>query len=221
MTSSGSKRIVEGDYVQTLPQASNDWHYVKITAQPGSDKVLSFFNTHLHSTSHFPFQYFSSSPEKVFLWKNKAGVEWELVLIDEKETENGVPMLVFKVGHYSQKVDRYFSPWTFIKKNTSILTNKNLYRQICDDPENIVGWRGLSLPTEWLYTGAALCQRGQNWNWRTTWSLYEEELRMKYQIIGSTQSKTEAIKLSCMWKNLWAVKRYQLSCQCISSIELE
>merc|ERR1711872_432749 len=68
----GSKRIVEGDYVQTLPEASNDWHYVKITAQPGSDKV--------------------------FLWKNKAGVEWELVLIDEKETENGVPMLVFKVG---------------------------------------------------------------------------------------------------------------------------
>jgi len=68
----GSKRIVEGDYVQTLPEASNDWHYVKITAQPGSDKV--------------------------FLWRNKAGVEWELVLIDEKETENGVPMLVFKVG---------------------------------------------------------------------------------------------------------------------------
>ena len=25
-------------------------------------------------------------------------MEWELVLIDEKETENGVPMLVFKVG---------------------------------------------------------------------------------------------------------------------------
>merc|ERR1711962_698607 len=68
----GTKEIVEGDYVQTLPQASNDWHYVKITAQPGSDKV--------------------------FLWRNKAGVEWELVLIDEKETENGVPMLVFKVG---------------------------------------------------------------------------------------------------------------------------
>jgi len=69
---SGTKEIVEGDYVQTLPEASNDWHYVKITAQPGSDKV--------------------------FLWRNKAGVEWELVLIDEKETENGVPMLVFKVG---------------------------------------------------------------------------------------------------------------------------
>jgi len=68
----GTKRIVEGDYVQTLPEASNDWHYVKITAKPGSDKV--------------------------FLWRNKAGVEWELVLIDEKETENGVPMLVFKVG---------------------------------------------------------------------------------------------------------------------------
>merc|ERR1712240_708942 len=72
MTNSETKELVEGDYVQTLPQASNDWHYVKITAQPGSDKA--------------------------FLWRNKAGVEWELVLIDEKETENGVPMLVFKVG---------------------------------------------------------------------------------------------------------------------------
>merc|ERR1712180_466405 len=69
---SGTKGIVEGDYVQTLPEASNDWHYVKITAKPGSDKV--------------------------FLWRNKAGVEWELVLIDEKKTEDGVPMLVFKVG---------------------------------------------------------------------------------------------------------------------------
>merc|ERR1711962_1435924 len=69
---SGTKEIVEGDYVQTLPEASNDWHYVKITAQPGSDKV--------------------------FLWRNKAGVEWELVLIDEKKTEDGAPMLVFKVG---------------------------------------------------------------------------------------------------------------------------
>merc|ERR1711962_426647 len=69
---SGTKGIVEGDYVQTLPEASNDWHYVKITAKPGSDKV--------------------------FLWRNKAGVEWELVLINEKETKNGVPMLVFKVG---------------------------------------------------------------------------------------------------------------------------
>merc|ERR1711962_1038529 len=68
----GTKEIDEGDYVQTLPEASNDWHYVKITAKPGSDKV--------------------------FLWRNKAGVEWELVLIDEKETENGAPMLVFKVG---------------------------------------------------------------------------------------------------------------------------
>merc|ERR1711962_760303 len=68
----GTKEIVEGDYVQTLPEASNDWHYVKITAKPGSDKV--------------------------FLWRNKAGVEWELVLIDEKKTKDGVPMLLFKVG---------------------------------------------------------------------------------------------------------------------------
>ena len=85
--------------------------------------------------------------------------------------------------------------------------------------KNIAGRQGLSLPAEWLHTGAALGQRGQNWNWRTSWSLYKEKLRMKDQIIGSSQSKTEAIKLSCMWKNHWAVRRYQLSCQCISFIE--
>merc|ERR1711973_655906 len=52
--STGIKEKVEGDYEQTSPPSSNDWHFVKITAKPGSDKV--------------------------FIWKNKAGVAWELIL---------------------------------------------------------------------------------------------------------------------------------------------
>merc|ERR1712203_80819 len=41
---------VEGNYVQSSPPASNDWHYVSI-----------------------------SKKEDVFPWKTKAGVEWDLV----------------------------------------------------------------------------------------------------------------------------------------------
>jgi len=44
---------------------------VKITAKPGSDKV--------------------------FIWKNKAGVAWELILTNMEENF-GVLLLVFKVG---------------------------------------------------------------------------------------------------------------------------
>jgi len=60
---------VEGDYEQTSPPSSNDWHFVKITAKPGSDKV--------------------------FIWKNKAGVAWELILTNMEENDG---VLVFKVG---------------------------------------------------------------------------------------------------------------------------
>merc|ERR1711962_1181737 len=67
--STGVKKKVEGDYEQTSPPSSNDWHFVKITAQPGSDKVL--------------------------IWKNKAGVAWELILTDMEENDR---VLVFKVG---------------------------------------------------------------------------------------------------------------------------
>jgi len=56
---------VEGDYVQSSPPASNDWHYVSI----------------------------SKKEENVFTWKNKAGVEWDLVLSGEES--GGVS---FKVG---------------------------------------------------------------------------------------------------------------------------
>ena len=40
--------------MQSSPPPSNDWHYVSIRGQKGS--------------------------ENLFLWKNKAGVEWDLVL---------------------------------------------------------------------------------------------------------------------------------------------
>merc|ERR1711962_394323 len=69
--STGVKEKVEGDYEQTSPPSSNDWHFVKITAKPGSDKV--------------------------FIWKNKAGVTWELILTNMEENF-GVLLLVFKVG---------------------------------------------------------------------------------------------------------------------------
>merc|ERR1712180_316682 len=69
--STGVKEKVEGDYEQTSPPSSNDWHFVKITAKPGSDKV--------------------------FIWKNKAGVTWELILTNMEENF-GVLVLVFKVG---------------------------------------------------------------------------------------------------------------------------
>merc|ERR1711872_1098387 len=64
----GVKEKVEGDYEQTSPPSSNDWHFVKITAKPGSDKV--------------------------FIWKNKAGVTWELILTNMEN--DGV--VVLKVG---------------------------------------------------------------------------------------------------------------------------
>merc|ERR1712126_139402 len=66
--STGVKEKVEGDYEQTSPPSSNDWHFVKINAKPGSDKV--------------------------FIWKNKAGVTWELILTNMEN--DGV--VVFKVG---------------------------------------------------------------------------------------------------------------------------
>merc|ERR1712243_349447 len=66
--STGVKEKVEGDYEQTSPPSSNDWHFVKITVKPGSDKV--------------------------FIWKNKAGVAWELILSNMEENDG---VLVFKV----------------------------------------------------------------------------------------------------------------------------
>merc|ERR1712098_683973 len=65
-TTAGLIDRVEGDYVQTSPPASNEWHYVRI----------------------------SKKKENVFTWKNKAGVEWDLVLSGD---ESG-GRVTFKVG---------------------------------------------------------------------------------------------------------------------------
>ena len=37
----GIEETVEGNYEQTSPRSSNEWHFVKITAKPGLDKVLA------------------------------------------------------------------------------------------------------------------------------------------------------------------------------------
>ena len=57
----GVEQLVSGDYEQTSPPASNDWHYVSIMKQTGS--------------------------KNSFTWKNRAGVEWELIFIEEESDE--------------------------------------------------------------------------------------------------------------------------------------
>merc|ERR1712186_67445 len=56
----GLKDIVEGDYMQTSPPASNDWHYVTIRGQISS--------------------------QNIFTWRNKAGVEWDLIFLEEESS---------------------------------------------------------------------------------------------------------------------------------------
>ena len=109
MTNSGTKEIVEGDYVQTLPEASNDWHYVKITAQPGSDKVLSIFNTHLHLISISIF-FFLSGKGVPLEEQGRGGVgigshrrEGDRKWSSDAGVQGGP---VFEI--ISQKVDRHF-----------------------------------------------------------------------------------------------------------------
>ena len=63
ITCSGTEEKVEGNYEQTSPRSSNDWHFVKITARPGLDKVLAveniFISFHFQFSSkpHFPYSY--------------------------------------------------------------------------------------------------------------------------------------------------------------------
>ena len=60
---SGIEETVEGNYEQTSPRSSNDWHFVKITAKPGLDKVLAIenifisFHFQFSSKPHFPYSY--------------------------------------------------------------------------------------------------------------------------------------------------------------------
>ena len=70
---------VEGDYVQTQPPASNDWHYVNVSRKDG----------------------------KLFTWKNKAGVEWDLILIGEESGE----VVKFEVGQCNKDKDMTLIRW--------------------------------------------------------------------------------------------------------------
>ena len=55
--------------MQSSPPPSNEWHYVTISKKVGS--------------------------QNIFTWRNKAGVEWDLIYLEE-ESSSGV--LKFKVG---------------------------------------------------------------------------------------------------------------------------
>ena len=55
ITCSGTEEKVEGNYEQTSPRSSNEWHFVKITAKPGLDKVLAKENIFI--SFHFPYSY--------------------------------------------------------------------------------------------------------------------------------------------------------------------
>ena len=78
---------VEGDYVQTSPPASNEWHYVRI----------------------------SKKKENVFTWKNKAGVEWDLVLSGD---ESG-GRVTFKVRKTKTKTKTKTMTMTMTKTMTN------------------------------------------------------------------------------------------------------
>ena len=64
--------MVEGNYTQSSPPPSNDWHYVNIRGQNGSANV--------------------------FTWKNKAGVEWDLIFVEEYSQYH----YRFEVGNFFQ-----------------------------------------------------------------------------------------------------------------------
>merc|ERR1712037_77882 len=92
--SRGLKSIVEGNYVQSSPPPSNTWHYVSIRGQTGS--------------------------ENIFTWRNKAGVEWDLILVED-DWKSGV--LKFQVGEncpYNTEEDGYTEARLFTNNGIEI-----------------------------------------------------------------------------------------------------
>ena len=78
--------------MQTSPEASNSWHYVSISRQKRS---LNFFT-----------------------WKNKAGVKWDLIFVEEESS--GV--FKFKVGEnspYNTEEHGYTEARLFVKNTTT------------------------------------------------------------------------------------------------------
>ena len=88
--------MVEGDYVQSSPPPSNDWHYVSIRGQSGS--------------------------ENLFSWKNKAGVEWDLILVED-DWRSGV--FKFQVGKLFSRWGKLDAFWTQVGENCPYNTEEH------------------------------------------------------------------------------------------------
>ena len=87
----GLDDTVEGDYEQTSPQSSNNWHHVTISRKIGS--------------------------KNSFTWKNMAGVEWDLTFLG---VESG-GVLKFEVGEDCPYYDTgYTEARLFIQNNIEI-----------------------------------------------------------------------------------------------------
>jgi hypothetical protein len=115
----GFKSIIEGNYVQSSPPPSNNWHYVSIRGKIGS--------------------------ENIFTWRNKAGVEWDLILVED-DWKSGV--LKFQVGEncpYNTEVHGYTEARLFTNNGIEIEGPHGIYtKQCCDRIDVASKWTWLS-----------------------------------------------------------------------------
>jgi len=151
------KYLVEGDFVQSSPPPSNDWHYVTIRAQNGS--------------------------ENLFTWKNRAGVEWDLILVEEESS--GV--FKFQVGEncpYNTEEHGYAEARLFTNNTIEIEGPHGTYTKqtsgemmslsaTCDDVMTV------------YFDGEATHFTSSNWNWGAT-SFY------------SIPAGTKVLAISCL-----------------------
>jgi len=115
----GFKSIIEGNYVQSSPPPSNTWHYVSIRGKIGS--------------------------ENIFTWRNKAGVEWDLILVED-DWKSGV--LKFQVGEncpYNTVEHGYTEARLFTNNGIEIEGPHGIYtKQCCDRIDVASKWTWLS-----------------------------------------------------------------------------
>jgi len=115
----GLKSIVEGNYVQSSPPPSNIWHYVSIRSQTGS--------------------------ENIFTWRNKAGVEWDIILVED-DWKSGV--LKFQVGEncpYNTEEHGYTEARLFTNNGIEIEGPGGIYtKECCDRIDVALKWTWLS-----------------------------------------------------------------------------
>jgi len=113
----GLKQLIEGSYEQSSTPPSNDWHYVNIRCQNGS--------------------------ENIFTWKNKAGVEWDLIFV-EKENSG---VFKFQVGEdcpYNNEQDGYTEGRLFTNNAVEIEGPSGIYTK-----QTSACASGCSLMTHW------------------------------------------------------------------------